>query len=255
MAQMAALMQRRDASDYYRQMAAAARERFNQQFFDPVKAVYSTGSQTAMAMPLCLNLVPDEHRNRVMANLADSIKAGGYALTAGDVGFHFLVQALTEGGYHDLLYQMINRDDVPGYGYQLKMGATALTESWQALPNVSNNHLMLGHVMEWFYAGVGGIHQAPGSAGWSHVLISPQLVGDLQWANTSFQSPRGEISTLWSKTKQQVNLAVHIPANARATLVVPKGASNLVIDGKPNPVSPQVPLSPGHHDIHWAPGE
>jgi len=50
---------------------------------------------------------------------------------------------------------MNTRDDVPGYGYQLRKGATALTESWAALESVSNNHLMLGHLMEWFYEGLG----------------------------------------------------------------------------------------------------
>ena len=86
----------------------------------------------------------------------DSIVAGNKALTAGDVGFHYMVEALTSGGAAQLMYEMINRDDVPGYGFQLKKGATALTELWQALEIVSNNHLMLGHVMEWFYAGLGG---------------------------------------------------------------------------------------------------
>ena len=44
-------------------------------------------------------------------------------------------------GRSDLIYRMNSRSDVPGYGYQLKQEATALTESWQALPTVSNNHL------------------------------------------------------------------------------------------------------------------
>jgi hypothetical protein len=48
---------------------------------------------------------------------------------------------------------MNSRDDVPGYGYQLKNGATALTESWQGLTVVSNNHFMLGHIKNGFMQG------------------------------------------------------------------------------------------------------
>jgi len=104
-----------------------------------------------MSMPLCVGLVDDPFREKVLKNLLDSIQADGNALTAGDIGFHYLVEVLTDGGASQLLFEMNNRDDVPGYGYQLKKGATTLTESWAALEEVSNNHLMLGHLMEWFF--------------------------------------------------------------------------------------------------------
>src|SRR5690606_510485 len=117
-------------------------------FFDPRTAVYATGSQTSFAMPLYLGLVEEAYRDKVFKNLTDSIRANGKALTAGDVGYRYLVRVLEEGGASQLLYEMNNRSDVPGYGYQIAHGATALTESWPALKYVSNNHMMLGHLME-----------------------------------------------------------------------------------------------------------
>jgi alpha-L-rhamnosidase len=33
-----------------------------------------------------------------------------------------LIEALTEGGLDELIFEMNARDDVPGYGYQLKKG-------------------------------------------------------------------------------------------------------------------------------------
>ena len=175
------------------------RTAFNSRFFDRERRVYSTGSQTAMSMPLCVGIVDPPSREKVFTNLVDSIVAGNKALTAGDVGFHFLIEALTRGGASDLIFDMINRDDVPGYGYQLKKGATALTESWPALENVSNNHLMLGHVMEWFYAGLGGIGQAPASSGYREIEIRPEIPGDLTFVNTSFHSLPGWIRSNWKK--------------------------------------------------------
>ena len=100
-------------------------------------------------MPLCTGIVEEAYRTAVFKNLVDSITTSNYKLTAGDIGFHFLVQALQEGGASQLIYNMNCRNDVPGYGYQLAKGATALTESWPALAEVSNNHLMLGHIMAW----------------------------------------------------------------------------------------------------------
>jgi len=174
-----------------------------------------------MSMPLCVGLVDDPFREKVLKNLLDSIQADGNALTAGDIGFHYLVEVLTDGGASQLLFEMNNRDDVPGYGYQLKKGATTLTESWAALEEVSNNHLMLGHLMEWFYQGVGGIRQADKSTGFKEIEIRPEIVGDLTYANTSFLSPYGPISTQWQKSDELFTLTVEIPANTRATVYLP----------------------------------
>ena len=174
------------------------------QFFNPETGVISTGSQTAMSMPLCVGLIDEQYQAKVMQNLEDSIRAQGKPLTAGDVGFHYLVEALTNGGRSQLLYEMNARDDVPGYGYQLKKGATALTESWPALENVSNNHLMLGHLMDWFYIGLGGISQSKTSVAYKEVVIKPEMVGDLTWVKSSYQSPYGEIRSDWEKSGAKV---------------------------------------------------
>ena len=40
--------------------------------------------------------------------------------------------------------------------YRVKNGLTALPEPWDARTDHSHNHLMLGHLQEWFYAQVGG---------------------------------------------------------------------------------------------------
>jgi hypothetical protein len=200
LSKMAALLHREMDAVRFTQNAAAIKKAFNNKFFNAANNVYSTGSQTAMAMPLCLGLVDEKNKRAVIKNLVDSIYAHNKALTAGDIGFHFLVQALDEGGESQLVYDMNNRDDVAGYGLQLKKGATALTESWQALADVSNNHLMLGHLMEWLYSGLAGIAQEESSVAYKHIRIRPQPVGDITSAKASFHSPYGWITTDWKKT-------------------------------------------------------
>ncbi len=219
-----------DASVY----AAQAREiklNFNDTFFNKQTKVYATGSQTSMAMPLVVGLVEDQYKAAVMKNLVDSIKATGKKLTAGDVGFHFLVQALHEGGASQLLYDMNFRDDVPGYGYQLKKGATALTESWQALEVVSNNHLMLGHIMEWFYGGLAGIRQSENSVAWHDIVIQPELVGDITHVRGSYESLYGTIISEWKREAGVFTLHVTIPANTKAIIYLPGAEGKQVIEG------------------------
>jgi hypothetical protein len=115
------------------------------------------------------------------------------------------------------------RNDVPGYGFQLKKGATALTESWPALEEVSNNHLMLGHIMEWFYTGLGGIKQEENSIGFRNIIIRPEIVGDITWVKSSYHSPYGIIRSDWKKENNQLEMKVEIPANTTATIYLPTG--------------------------------
>lgn len=231
---MAALIGEQKETDSLRQQAMKVKEAFNKKFFDPQAKVYSTGSQTAMAMPLCVDLVDEENKVAVFKNLVDTINLSGKKLTAGDVGYHFLVEALYAGGASQLLYDMNYRDDIPGYGFQLKKGATALTESWPALEEVSNNHLMLGHLMEWFYAGVAGISQAGNAVAYKDIIIRPEPVGDLTYAKGTYRSPYGPISSSWKKNKDSFELVVSIPANTTATVFLPAAAdASILVDGQP----------------------
>jgi hypothetical protein len=221
------LQYKSDAIKYGR-LAATIKKSFNQRFFNTSTKVYATGSQTAMAMPLAVGLIAEVNKKQVLKNLVDSIYANNKALTAGDIGFHFLVKALDEGGASQLIYDMNNRDDVAGYGFQLKKGATALTESWAALEEVSNNHLMLGHIMEWFYSGLAGISQEEGAVGYQQIRIRPQPVGDINFARGSFHSPYGWITSDWKRSAAVFQLKVNIPVNTTAAIYLPLPASSAI---------------------------
>jgi len=224
---MMEITDQKDDAREMRALAAEVRNAFNSKFFNSKTKVYSTGSQTAMAMPLCVGLVDEKVKTDVFNNLVESINKSGKTLTAGDIGFHFLVKALEEGGGSQLLFDMNFRNDVPGYGFQLKKGATALTESWPALEEVSNNHLMLGHIMEWFYTGLGGIKQDERSEGFKHIIIRPEIVGDLTWVKSSYQCQYGLIASEWEKGNEELEMKVEIPSNTDAIIYFPtkKGTS------------------------------
>ena len=163
LARMASLIGENDDAAYYENLAEEIRKAFNNRFLDPVTKIYSTGSQTAYSMPLFFGMADDSLRKDIVGNLIRSVNENNKALTAGDIGYRYLLRVLEQEGQSQLIYEMNSKTDVPGYGYQLSKGATSLTESWAALKYVSNNHMMLGHLMEWFYSGLGGIRQTDGS--------------------------------------------------------------------------------------------
>ncbi len=242
LSQIAATLHKKADVSIYSNHAVEIHKTFQDTFFNAQTKVYSTGSQTAMAMPLSLGLVTEKDRAAVMKNMVDSITASGNKLTAGDIGFHFLIETLHNGGSSQLIYDMNSRDDVPGYGYQLKKGATALTESWAALKEVSNNHLMLGHIMQWFYEGLAGISQSAESIGFNHIIIKPEIVGDISFVNASHETVYGNVVSRWKKTAKTFELKVAIPPNTKATIYLPATKRDLINENK-MPVATQKDLT------------
>ena len=219
---MAALLGNKDDSAYYSGLAETIRKAFNKKFLNTVTEVYSTGSQTAYAMPLFFGMADDTLQKGIVTNLIKSVKDNNKALTAGDIGYRYLLRVLEQDGQSQLIYEMNSKTDVPGYGYQLSKGATSLTESWAALKYVSNNHMMLGHLMEWFYSGLGGIRQASDSKGYEDILIEPEMPGDITWAEASYNSVHGVIGVSWKIEDGMLSLKVNIPVGCNAIVSIPQ---------------------------------
>jgi hypothetical protein len=238
MARMAQMLGKGEDASVYAAHAEGVRISFNDRFFNPETKIYATGSQTSFALPLYFGIVDEQFRRDVFKNLENGILAGDKALTAGDVGYRYLLRALDEGGAHQLVYEMNSRSDVPGYGYQVKQGATALTESWPALKFVSNNHMMLGHLMEWFFSGLAGIRQAEDLGGFDPVIIDPHPVGDITWIKSRHRSIRGEIVCNWSIGEGDFTLELAIPVPCRAIVFLPARKKTDVREGaRPAPES------------------
>ena len=97
------------------------------------------------------------------------------------------------------MFDMNNHYEVPGYGFQIKMGATTLTENWDPRKGTSWNHFMQGHIEEWFFRSLAGINPDPGIPGFKHIIIRPAMIGDITWVNGSYQSIYGEIGSSWKR--------------------------------------------------------
>lgn len=221
LSKMAKLLGKTGDVGTYANWAADVKKAFNAKFYDAATKKYATGSQTAMAMPLAVGLVEDANKAGVLDQLKTDIITNESALTAGDIGFHFLVDALTKNGSAQTVYDMNSDEKVPGYGFQLKKGATALTESWQALDTKSNNHLMLGHLMQWFYDGVGGIKQEDTSVAYKNIIIAPEPILGLDKGSVSFNSPYGRVYSEWDHQYSYRVFTFQIPANTTATVYLP----------------------------------
>jgi hypothetical protein len=126
---------------------------------------------------------------------------------------------------------MLKQSAGPGYLYQIKQGATSLTEAWDANPSSSQNHAMLGHADEWFYNGLGGINPDPTGPGFGKFFIHPQPQTGVTSVDAEYHSIRGLIVSNWQQGTAGLTLSVTVPVNATATVVIPTSKPANVTEG------------------------
>jgi hypothetical protein len=218
---IARLLGKSGDAEQFSSQADVTRAAFNAKLYNAGSGVYDRGSQTAYAMPLALGIVPQERRTEALNKLVEDVRAHGNHTTAGDVGFHFVIQALCEGGRSDVIYDILANPDPPSYAAQLAHGATTLTEAWDAGPNSSQNHFMLGHAEEWFYRYLAGIDVDFSRRPEERIVLRPTPVGDIDSAQAKYKTPLGPVSINWQRRRGRFFCDVEVPPRTTAWLLLP----------------------------------
>ena len=211
-------------------LAENIRNAYNKAYFHADGGYYDRNSQCANSIALCAGLVEPQNEKAVLDNIVADIRRRGNALSAGDVGYNYVLRALESRGQSQVIYDMNSRYDRFGYGNQIAHGATALPETWDSRPEKSHNHLMLGHLQEWFYSQVGGIQRDTAATAFKRIVIRPSIVGGISFARTGFMSPYGEISTDWNDSSERFRMEVTVPANTTARIYVPAAEGDTVTE-------------------------
>ena len=218
---------------YYTSLAQDIMAAFNKCFLHKDTAQYGTGSQCSNALPLFLQMTQDadeqgnyqsdaDLHEKVFTNLIKDVEAHGNRLTTGDVGNRYLIQTLARNGVHELIYKMFNHEEAPGYGFQLKFGATTLTEQWDPRQGSSWNHFMMGQIDEWFFNSLVGIRPSTTpKQGYQKFIIAPQPVGDLKYVKASYETLYGTINVDWTCENGTFTLNVSVPVNTTAVVYLP----------------------------------
>ncbi|KEO74249.1 alpha-L-rhamnosidase [Anditalea andensis] len=219
--------------EHYSSLAKEIKDAFNKEFFDPETLQYGTNSQFSNAIPIFLDMVDEKYKEEVLANLVKDIQQRENRLTTGDVGNRYLFQTLARNDLNEVMYDMHNHYDTPGYGFQIKFGLTTLTEQWDPRKGNSWNHFMMGQIEEWFYRTLAGIVPDKENPGLQHFFLKPEVVGDMTHAKAHTRSLYGQIASSWEKKDGQLHLNFSIPANSHATVVIPvENASNIKINSQ-----------------------
>ena len=220
-AKMAQILGQTADAKKYSALAENIKEAFNRTFFDSATGEYATGSQTSNALPLYFDMVPEKNVPEVVKHLVDDIveKHSGH-LSTGIIGSNALAQTLPQHGAADVEYGIATQTTYPSLGYQVTKGATAVCETYECSPWLSQNMKRFGRVEKFFYRNLGGIN--PAAPGYRRAIIKPQPVGDLRSVMATEQTVRGPVAVSWIRGNTSLDLRVSIPAGMEANISIPK---------------------------------
>jgi alpha-L-rhamnosidase len=223
LARAAALLGFTDDHKRYAALAERIRAAFTAKYWHPAPAIYDSGSQTQLSVPLYWGIVPDSIRGRASAALAARVKADGGHLDVGLLGTKAILNALSENGYADVAWKLAAQEGYPSWGWWIVNGATTLYENWpiDAKSDISMNHIMFGEIGAWLYKGPGGIRPDPAAPGFRHVLLEPHFVAGLDHFEAEHEGPYGRIRSAWRRRGKRITYEVTVPANSSATVVLP----------------------------------
>ena len=242
MAEMTDALGHQDDARKYKNLFQGIKEAFMKAYVAPDGRI-NGDTQTCYVLALYMDLLPDELRAAAAKHLVAAIEKKDWHLSTGFVGVGYLCPALTEAGYTDVAYRLLNNDTFPSWGYTIRHGATTIWERWdgwteergfQSSEMNSFNHYSLGSVGDWLYRYVAGIDLDYGATGYERFVIHPRPGGGLTWARGEYASIRGKILSEWKVEDHKILLKVIVPPNTTATVYVPATRkSELVESGKP----------------------
>lgn len=186
-------------------------------------------TQTACALALYFDIVPQKHRKRVVAALKNNLAENKNHLNTGFAGTPFLLFALSENGLHDVATQLLFNDDYPSWLYEVKHGATTIWERWNGIlpdgkpydPAMNSfNHYSYGAVGDFLYRKVAGIDCL--KPGYKKISIRPTLTKGLEHVRAELETVYGKIVSEYACKNGKIRVCVEIPCNTQAEIVLPE---------------------------------
>lgn len=220
MHKIASILGKEKDAMFFAHTAAHIKENFNKTFYNRETRHYWEGKQGADVFALAFGLVPEENEQSVFEAMLTHLENTGYHFDTGILATPLLLKVLTRYDRTDLAYRIMNQRKAPGFAYLLDNANSTLWENWNG--EASRCHPMFGSVVAWFYRSLAGINIDEMNAGMKHILIKPQVTGDLTYCKASYTSLYGLIRSEWEKNKDDsFKLTVEIPANTTATIYLP----------------------------------
>jgi alpha-L-rhamnosidase len=238
LARTAQVLGKKEDATEYAELEEKIRSAFQKEYVTP-NGRLSSNTQTAYALALAFGLLPESQRAEAAARLAADVKKFGH-LTTGFLGTPVLCRALSDYGYLDEAYLLLNRTEYPSWLYPVTKGATTIWERWdgikpdgsfQSASMNSFNHYAYGAIGEWMYQVIAGLELDEHAPGYKHVLIEPHPGGGLTRASASVESMYGRVASAWEIAGGKLTVNIEVPVNTTARVRLPNARLEEVSEG------------------------
>ncbi|MDD4438099.1 MAG: family 78 glycoside hydrolase catalytic domain [Tissierellia bacterium] len=216
-------------------------------------------TQTSYILPLVFNVSNQENKEQILENLVETVKRENkadngkicppYSLMTGFIGTAWVNKTLSDNGYTDIAYKLLQQTTYPSWLYSVEQGATTIWERLNSYTHTdgfggnnhmnSFNHYSFGAVASWMYNYSLGIERDENSPGFKHFFIKPEPdpTGQMTFVKGHYDSMYGRIESSWEIRDGVCYYYFTVPANTTATLFLKAKSKDAVLSGKKSLVS------------------
>lgn len=190
-----------------------------------------TDRQAKLVRPLYMHLLDEKSTEFAKKRLVKALDNYGWRLGTGFLSTPFILDVLADINI-DYAYKLLENEEMPGWLFMPKNGATTIWESWEGTKAqggiASLNHYSKGAVCEWLFKAMCGITVD----GENHFVIKPLPGGHFDFAKAEYKSIFGTVKSGWKKQNDKYIYEIEIPANCTAEIVLPNDEKHAVKAGE-----------------------
>lgn len=190
-----------------------------------------TDRQAKLVRPLYMGLLTSQQETFAKKRLITALDHYGWRLGTGFLSTPMILDVLA-GLDISYAYRLLENEEMPGWLFMPKSGATSIWEAWEGNLKdkwiASLNHYSKGAVCEWLMNTMCGIRVVAEN----RFVIAPQPGGHVSFARGAYRSVYGNVLTSWEETEAGYRLAVEIPSNTAADVILPDGSRRQVEAGR-----------------------
>lgn len=179
-----------------------------------------TDRQAQLVRPLALDLLNEKQTEFAKKRLKKALQNYGWRLGTGFLSTPLILDVLASYD-PDAAYRLLENEEMPGWLFMPKNGATTIWESWEGTKAqggiASLNHYSKGAVCEWLFKTMCGIRLE----GENHFVIAPCPGGYFTYAKARYDSIYGRVESGWRRGSGRTEYDIIVPANCSAEIRLP----------------------------------
>lgn len=224
----ASILGKMEDAQKYQELYDSILQQFQDEYITNSGRVVSQ-TQTAAALVLFFDLAKEKDREKILNSLILNLVKTRKQLRTGFVGTEYLPHVLSRFDKHQLMGDILFKEDCPSWLYGIKLGATTIWELWDGMnPDHSINKFAMnsfnqfgfGTIGDWLMKELAGIQ--PLDAGYKKCKLAPKLVKGITYVNASYETPYGKLACHIECKAGRMICDITIPVNTTCDVYLPQ---------------------------------